>query len=94
MAADHLSLYQLTIEPETAFFRLHQAGKLAVPEPELAAEFYALTQEITGRTGFPPTKSPTTRRPARSRATTSPTGATRTMSAPARARMDASLSTA
>ena len=53
MAADHLSLYQLTIEPETPFFRLHQAGKLAVPDGELAAELYALTQEITEAHGLP-----------------------------------------
>jgi putative oxygen-independent coproporphyrinogen III oxidase len=53
MAADHLSLYQLTIEPETTFFRLHKAGKLAVPNPELAAEFYSLTQEITRAHGLP-----------------------------------------
>jgi oxygen-independent coproporphyrinogen-3 oxidase len=53
MAADHLSLYQLTIEPETTFDRLHAAGKLVVPEQELAAEFYELTQEVTGARGLP-----------------------------------------
>jgi oxygen-independent coproporphyrinogen-3 oxidase len=53
MAADHLSLYQLTIEPETTYFRLHQAGKLAIPDPDLAAELYALTQEITSARGLP-----------------------------------------
>jgi putative oxygen-independent coproporphyrinogen III oxidase len=47
MAADHLSLYQLTIEAETPFARLFAAGKLAIPEPELAADFYALTQAVT-----------------------------------------------
>ena len=31
IAADHLSLYQLTIEPETPFFRLQEAGKLDSP---------------------------------------------------------------
>ena len=30
-AAEHLSLYQLTIEPDTPFFGLHKAGKLAHP---------------------------------------------------------------
>ena len=30
-AAEHLSLYQLTIEPDTPFFGLHAAGKLAFP---------------------------------------------------------------
>src|SRR6185312_8372821 len=29
-AAEHLSLYQLTIEPDTPFFGLHAAGKLAL----------------------------------------------------------------
>jgi putative oxygen-independent coproporphyrinogen III oxidase len=53
MAADHLSLYQLTIEPETMYFRLHQVGKLAVPDGELAAELYTLTQEITEARGIP-----------------------------------------
>jgi len=53
LAADHLSLYQLTIEPETPFFRLHEAGKLAVPDSDLAAEFYALTQEVAGAHGLP-----------------------------------------
>ena len=33
-AADHLSLYQLTIEEGTPFFALHQAGKLNVPDEE------------------------------------------------------------
>jgi putative oxygen-independent coproporphyrinogen III oxidase len=53
LAADHLSLYQLTIEAETPFFLLHEAGKLVVPEPELAASFYALTQDITEARGLP-----------------------------------------
>ena len=35
--ADHLSLYQLTIEPGTPFAALHQRGKLAVPDAERAA---------------------------------------------------------
>jgi putative oxygen-independent coproporphyrinogen III oxidase len=53
MAADHLSLYQLAIEPETTYFRLHQAGKLNVPEGEHAAELYTLSQEITEARGLP-----------------------------------------
>ncbi len=53
LAADHLSLYQLTIEPETPFFRLHEAGKLKIPPPPLAAEFYALTQAVSGAAGLP-----------------------------------------
>ena len=53
MAADHLSLYQLTIEEETPFARLYAAGKLAMPEPELAADFYALTQDVAAGHGLP-----------------------------------------
>jgi oxygen-independent coproporphyrinogen-3 oxidase len=53
MAADHLSLYQLTIEAGTPFYRLHAAGKLAVPDPERAAEFYARTQEVAEAHGLP-----------------------------------------
>jgi len=53
LAADHLSLYQLTIEPETPFSLLYEAGKLAIPEPALAASFYSLTQEVTAARGLP-----------------------------------------
>ncbi len=53
MAADHLSLYQLTIEQETPYWDLRQAGKLAVPDAEQAAELYELTQEITTHHGLP-----------------------------------------
>lgn len=53
LAADHLSLYQLTIEEGTAFHRLYQAGKLRLPEPEIAAELYETTQEVTAMRGLP-----------------------------------------
>ncbi|WP_208437187.1 radical SAM family heme chaperone HemW [Bartonella taylorii] len=53
LAADHLSLYQLTIEEGTAFKRLHAAGKLILPASELAADLYHLTQEITTTLGLP-----------------------------------------
>jgi putative oxygen-independent coproporphyrinogen III oxidase len=53
LAADHLSLYQLTIEEGTPFFSLHEAGKLVVPDPDKAAEFYGLTQEVTELAGLP-----------------------------------------
>lgn len=52
-AAEHLSLYQLTIEPDTAFFSLHQAGKLAVPDMEAGRALYDVTQEVCGRAGLP-----------------------------------------
>jgi oxygen-independent coproporphyrinogen-3 oxidase len=53
LAADHLSLYQLTIEQGTPFFALHQAGKLKVPDDEHAAELYAVTQEVCAAAGLP-----------------------------------------
>lgn len=53
LAADHLSLYQLTIEEGTPFFTLHKAGKLKVPDPELGAEFFQLTQQVTEAAGMP-----------------------------------------
>jgi oxygen-independent coproporphyrinogen-3 oxidase len=53
MAGDHLSLYQLTIEPGTPYAALHASGKLAVPEPDALADFYALTQDVTAANGLP-----------------------------------------
>ncbi len=44
-AAEHLSLYQLTIEPGTPFFGLHKAGKLIVPDEDLGRDLYDLTQQ-------------------------------------------------
>ena len=52
-AADHLSLYQLTIEEGTPFHALHAAKKFAMPDDEHAAELYAVTQAITAARGLP-----------------------------------------
>ncbi|MGJ4933043.1 radical SAM family heme chaperone HemW [Bradyrhizobium sp. HKCCYLRH3083] len=52
-AAEHLSLYQLTIEEGTPFFGLHAAGKLKTPDDGLARTLYDVTQEICGRHGLP-----------------------------------------
>ncbi|WP_244730662.1 radical SAM family heme chaperone HemW [Mesorhizobium sp. 113-3-3] len=52
-AADHLSLYQLTIEEGTPFHALHAAKKFAIPDNDHAADLYALTQEITSAHGLP-----------------------------------------
>ena len=52
-AADHLSLYQLTIEPGTAFGDRHAAGKLrGLPDEDLGAEMYLATQELCEAAGF------------------------------------------
>jgi oxygen-independent coproporphyrinogen-3 oxidase len=52
-AAEHLSLYQLTIEPGTAFERLHAAGRLVVPPPDLARALFDVTQEVCEAHGLP-----------------------------------------
>lgn len=52
-AAEHLSLYQLTIEPDTPFFGLHKAGKLRLPDENLARDLYDLTQDICIEAGLP-----------------------------------------
>ncbi len=54
MAADHLSLYQLTVEEGTAFGdRLARGGLRGLPGEDLAADFYDLTQELCEAAGYP-----------------------------------------
>jgi putative oxygen-independent coproporphyrinogen III oxidase len=50
---DHLSLYQLTIEPETPYALLHKKGSLKIPDEDLAAGLYETTQELTEAAGLP-----------------------------------------
>ncbi|MGZ5989032.1 MAG: radical SAM family heme chaperone HemW [Rhizomicrobium sp.] len=50
---DHLSLYQLTIEPATPFFTLYKNGTLHIPNEDLAAELFEVTQEMTEAAGRP-----------------------------------------
>jgi oxygen-independent coproporphyrinogen-3 oxidase len=52
-AAEHLSLYQLTIEEGTPFFGLYAAGKLKTPDEAIARALYDVTQEICARHGLP-----------------------------------------
>ncbi|MCK0097233.1 radical SAM family heme chaperone HemW [Yoonia sp. F2084L] len=53
LAVDHLSLYQLTIEDGTAFGDRYAAGKLrGLPDDDVAADMYALTQGVCEDTGF------------------------------------------
>ena len=54
LAADHLSLYQLTIEPGTVYEGMHRRGELSLPDPELAAELYDATGEEAARFGLLP----------------------------------------
>ena len=52
-AAEHLSLYQLTIEPGTMFEALHRAGRLAMPDAEAGRVLYDLTQQVCADAGLP-----------------------------------------
>jgi putative oxygen-independent coproporphyrinogen III oxidase len=52
-AAEHLSLYQLTIEEGTPFFGLHAAGKLKTPDEATARALYDVTQEVCAAHGLP-----------------------------------------
>jgi len=49
----HMSLYQLTIEPGTAFERKLRRGALTPPPDDAAADMYALTQEVCASAGLP-----------------------------------------
>ena len=54
LAVDHLSLYQLTIEPGTRFGELAARGRLRdLPDDGAAAEMYGVTQAICAATGMP-----------------------------------------
>ena len=52
-AADHLSLYQLTIEEGTPFAARHAAGTLRTPNGAVARALYLLTQELCEAAGLP-----------------------------------------
>jgi putative oxygen-independent coproporphyrinogen III oxidase len=52
-AGEHLSLYQLTLEPGTPFEALWRAGKLDPPKSEAARALFEVTQEVCARHGLP-----------------------------------------
>lgn len=52
-AQGHLSLYQLTIERSTPFYKMHKEGLFEIPRDDKAAEFYHLTQDIMEEAGLP-----------------------------------------
>lgn len=54
MAVHHLSAYQLTIEPGTAFGARHAKGGLrGLPDDDMSADMYLDTQEICAAAGMP-----------------------------------------
>ncbi|MBS0234439.1 MAG: coproporphyrinogen III oxidase [Proteobacteria bacterium] len=52
LAGDHLSLYQLTIEPDTPYAALHAAGKLIIPDDYDAGALYEITEDMTAARGL------------------------------------------
>jgi oxygen-independent coproporphyrinogen-3 oxidase len=52
-APEHLSLYQLTIEPDTIFERLVAAGKITPPDEEVGRALWDVTQEMMEEAGMP-----------------------------------------
>jgi putative oxygen-independent coproporphyrinogen III oxidase len=53
LGVDHLSLYQLTIEPGTRFGDLYDRGRLkGLPTDVLAADLFHATEEICSAAGF------------------------------------------
>jgi putative oxygen-independent coproporphyrinogen III oxidase len=53
LAGEHLSLYQLTIEPGTAFHTRAARGELDMPDQETAAALFEMTQERLAARGMP-----------------------------------------
>lgn len=54
LGADHVSLYQLTIEQGTVFHqRLSRGGLRGLPDEDLAADLFHLTQDMTAAAGLP-----------------------------------------
>jgi oxygen-independent coproporphyrinogen-3 oxidase len=52
MGFEHVSPYQLTIEPTTAFGRAFARGALIPPDEDRAADLYEVTQDQLGAAGF------------------------------------------
>ena len=53
LAGDHLSMYQLTIEPATHFYTLARRGTELTAPDEQAATMYEMTQELMAAAGLP-----------------------------------------
>ncbi|HEX3862879.1 MAG TPA: radical SAM family heme chaperone HemW [Stellaceae bacterium] len=54
LAGEHLSLYQLTIEPGTGFASRAARGELAIPDEETGAALFEATQRRLDAAGLPP----------------------------------------
>ncbi|MFQ5738264.1 MAG: radical SAM family heme chaperone HemW [Acidobacteriota bacterium] len=49
---EHLSLYNLTIEPGTPFATVQACGELRLPEEETAAEMFEMAMDLTAKAGY------------------------------------------
>ncbi len=85
-AAEHLSLYQLSIEAETPFHALHKSGKLITPDDDTSRALNASRKRFAATPVCRPTRSQTTRAPAPSAGTISCIGARMNTPASGRAR--------
>ncbi len=52
LAGGHLSLYQLTIEKGTPFYQSYQRGEFTLPDEELLAQMYELTEGLMLEHGY------------------------------------------
>lgn len=52
LAPDHISLYCLTIEPNTAFYKRHLRGQIVLPDEETQVEMYDECVRRTAEVGF------------------------------------------
>ena len=76
MAGGHLSLYQLTIEPDTPFAELHARGVSSFLTPTQRSISTRLTQDMTAAAGLPAYEISNHARPETKAATTFSIGAT------------------
>jgi oxygen-independent coproporphyrinogen-3 oxidase len=53
LAGDHLSVYQLTIEPGTAFATAYARGDFVLPDEETQGALYEATQDMLDTAGLP-----------------------------------------
>ena len=53
LCADHLSVYQLTIEEGTAFAPRHRAGEFVLPDEDVLADMFVATQDLLTQAGLP-----------------------------------------
>ena len=52
LAPEHLSLYSLTVEPGTLFFRRAEQGRLPLPDEDLVADMYELADDVLTAAGY------------------------------------------